>query len=120
MENINLKHLPKNQKGIRKSKCKVPIKRKNKFHASVMVLGLISNKADVMPSHSPECNPQAYHVWSVFEQEVNRAPRNTVAKLIAKITEVMGNLPRDTVGKACKRFWSMIEYVVEAGGDFFE
>jgi hypothetical protein len=65
MENINLKHLPKNQKGIRKSKCKVPIKRKTKFHASVMVLGLISYKANVMPTHSPDCNHMAYHVWCV-------------------------------------------------------
>ena len=85
-----------------------------------MVLGLLSNKADVMPPHSPECNPQAYHLWSVFEQEVNRAPHNNAASLMAKITDVMGNLPRDTVGKACKRFWSRIEAVVEAGGDFFE
>jgi len=39
---------------------------------------------------------------------------------MAKIMEVMGNLPRDTVGKACKRFWSRIEAVVEAGCDFFK
>jgi len=86
-----------------------------------MVLGLISDRADIMPSHSPECNPQAYHyhVWSVFEQDVNRAPCNTVASLMAKITEVMDNLPRDTMGKASKRFCSRIEAVVEAGGDFF-
>jgi len=104
----------------RNSNSKVPIVIVTKFPATVMVLGLVSNKADVMPSHSPQCNPQACHLWSAFEQEVNRAPRNTAASLIAKITEVMGNLPRDIIANACQRFCSRIEAVVEAGGDFFE
>ena len=38
---------------------------------------------------------------------------------MSKITEVMGNLPRDTVAMACRRFRSRIEAVVDAGGDFF-
>jgi hypothetical protein len=33
--------------------------------------------------------------------------------------EVMGNLYRDTVAKACRRFRSRIEAVVAANGDFF-
>ena len=67
-----------------------------KFPASVMVLVLISNRADVMPSHSLDCNPQAYHVWCVCERDVNRAPHNTGASMMAKIMEVMGILPRET------------------------
>ena len=51
---------------------------------------------------------------------MNRAPHNTAASLMSKITEVMGNLPRDTVAKACRRFRSRIEAAVEDGGDFFE
>jgi hypothetical protein len=39
---------------------------------------------------------------------------------VAKIKEVMGNLDRDTVAKACRRFRSRIEAVVEANGDFIE
>jgi len=39
---------------------------------------------------------------------------------MAKIREVMGHLPRDTVAKACQRFCSRIEAVVEPGGDFFK
>jgi hypothetical protein len=39
---------------------------------------------------------------------------------MAKITDVMANLPRNTVAKACRRFRYRIEAVVEAGGDFFE
>ena len=40
--------------------------------------------------------------------------------LVAKIKEVMGNLDRDTVEKACRRFRSRIEAVVAANGDFIE
>jgi len=50
-ENNNLNNLPQDKKVNRKSKSKVPILIKTKFPATVMVLGLISNKADVMPSH---------------------------------------------------------------------
>ena len=38
---------------------------------------------------------------------------------MAKITEVMGNLQRDTVAMAYRRFRSRIEAAVDAGGDFF-
>jgi len=85
MENINLKHLHKDKKVNRKSNSKVPIAIKTKFPATVMVLGLISNKADVMPTHIPDCNPMAYHMWSVCERYVNRGPYNTVASLMGKI-----------------------------------
>ena len=51
---------------------------------------------------------------------MSSAPRNTAASLMVKITEVMGILPRDTLGKACRRFRSRIEAVVEAGGVFFK
>jgi len=39
---------------------------------------------------------------------------------MAKIKEVMGSLDRDMVAKACRRFRSRLEAVVEAGGDFIE
>ena len=51
---------------------------------------------------------------------MNRAHHNTAASLMAKISEVMGNLPRDTVAKACRRFQKRIEAMVEAGGNFFK
>jgi hypothetical protein len=38
---------------------------------------------------------------------------------VATIKNVMGNLETDTVAKACRRFHSRIEAVVEANGDFF-
>jgi hypothetical protein len=75
---------------------------------------------EVWPPSSPDCNPLDYYVWSVCERDVNKAPHNTAASLMAKITEVMATLPRATVSLACKRFRRRIEAVVDAGGDFFE
>jgi hypothetical protein len=73
---------------------------------------------EVWSTSSPDCNPFDYYVWSVRERDVNKPPHNTAASLVAKITEVMVNLPRDTVAKTCRRFCQRIEAVVEAGGDF--
>ncbi len=75
---------------------------------------------EVWPPCSPDCNPLDYYVWSVCERDVKRSPHNTATSLKAKITEVMANLPRDTLAKACRKFRQRIEAVVEAGGDFFE
>jgi hypothetical protein len=38
---------------------------------------------------------------------------------VVKIKEVMGNLETDTMAKACRRFHSRIEAVVEANGNYF-
>ena len=75
---------------------------------------------EVWPPSSLDCNPLDNNVWSVCQQDVNKATHNISASLMAKITEVMGNLPRDTVAKACQRFCLRIEAVVEAGGVFFK
>jgi hypothetical protein len=74
---------------------------------------------EVWPPSSPDCNPLDHNVWSVCEQDINKAPHNTVTSLVAKIMEVMANLPRDTMEKVCKRFHRKMEFVVEAGGHFF-
>ncbi len=55
----------------------------------------------------------------VFEFHVNKAYHNTFASLMATIKEVMGNLDKDTVAKACRCFRARIEELVEAKGDFF-
>jgi hypothetical protein len=38
---------------------------------------------------------------------------------VVRIKEVMGNLDKDTVAKACHCFRTRIEAVVETKGDFF-
>jgi hypothetical protein len=39
-----------------------------------------------------------------FELHVNKASDNTVTSLMVKIKEVMGNLDKDTLAKACRGF----------------
>jgi hypothetical protein len=39
---------------------------------------------------------------------------------VATIKEMMGNLDTDTLAKACRRFHSRMEAVVEANGDFLK
>ncbi len=55
-------------------------------------------------------------MWSEFEIEVNKQPRNTLASLKAKISEVMTNIDREIVILPCQRLWSKIEAGVEASG----
>ncbi len=55
----------------------------------------------------------------VFELHVNKAHHNTIAFLVVRIKEVMGNLDKDTVAEACRCFRIRIEAVVEANRDFF-
>lgn len=75
---------------------------------------------EIWPPSSPDCNPLDYFVWGVCERETNKQPHNTLDSLKAKINQVMGDLDRDILAKACSRFRPRIEAVVEAGGDFIE
>ena len=55
-----------------------------------------------------------------FEIEVNKKPHNTLASLRAQILEVMANMDREVVISPYKKFWSRIEAVVDASGDFIK
>jgi hypothetical protein len=57
-------------------------------------------------------------MWSVFEREINKQTYNTLASLRAKILEVMADKDREVVIQSYKKFWSRIEAVVDASGDF--
>jgi hypothetical protein len=62
-------------------------------------------------------------MWSEFEREVNKQPHNTLASLRAKILEEMADmhtLHREVVIPSYKKFWSRIEVVVDASGDFIK
>ncbi len=56
----------------------------------------------------------------VFELHVNKASHNTVTSLVMKIKELMGNLDKDTVAKACRGFRTRFEAVVEVNGHFLK
>lgn len=75
---------------------------------------------EVWPPSSPDCNPLDYFVWSVCERDTNKHPHNNVESLKQKIEEVMANLRRETVSRACQRFRARIEAVIRAEGGFFE
>jgi hypothetical protein len=47
---------------------------------------------EIWPPSSPDFNPRDYNVWRVCERDINKAPHNTAASLMAKIMEVMANL----------------------------
>jgi hypothetical protein len=57
-------------------------------------------------------------MWSIFEREVNKQPHNTMASLEAKILEVMAVLDREVIICSYEKFWSRIEAVIGASGNF--
>ena len=75
---------------------------------------------EILPPSSKECNPSDHFKWSEVEREVNRHPHNTLASLRSKVSEEMADMDRKVVIRACKKFRSRIEAVVEASGDFIE
>ena len=75
---------------------------------------------EIRPPSSPNCNPLDSSMWSEFEREVNKQPHKTLASLRAKILEAMTDMDREVVNCFYKEFWSRIEAVVDASGDFIK
>ncbi len=73
---------------------------------------------EIWPPSSQHCNPFDSSMWCEFERKVSKKPHNTLAFFRAKILEVMANMDREFVIHYYKKFWSRIEAVVEARGDF--
>jgi hypothetical protein len=59
-------------------------------------------------------------MWSEFEREVNKQPHSSLASFGAKILEVMADMDREVVICSLKKFWSRIEAVIGASGDFIK
>jgi hypothetical protein len=75
---------------------------------------------EIWPSRSPYCNPLHLSIWSVFEREVNKQLHKTMASLGAKILEVMAVLDREVVICSYRKFWSRIEALIGASGNFIK
>jgi hypothetical protein len=75
---------------------------------------------EIWPPSSPDCNPFDSSMWCEFERGVYKQPHNTLASLRAKILEVMVNIDREFIIHSYKKFWSRIEAVVDASGDFMK
>ncbi len=69
---------------------------------------------EVWPPSSPDCNLLDYFMWGMTEIGTNCSPYNTKESLIASIK----GFPREDLKKACIRFWSRLEEVIAAEGDF--
>ena len=73
-----------------------------------------------MSSQQPSLTPPGLPKVRRLQAIDGQSPYNNMASLHAKIMEVLGSLPRDTLLKACRRFRQRIEAIVEAVGVFFK
>ena len=75
---------------------------------------------DIWPLSSPDLNPLDYHAWGVVERETNGRPHNTIQSVKDSVYDVMANMSRVSLVKACERFRHRIEAVVVAEDGFIE
>ncbi len=75
---------------------------------------------ETWPPSSPDLNPMDYFFWGVLESRTNRHPHTTKASLITSIKEQCRVMEREMVQRACGRFRSRVEQVIEAEGSFIE
>ena len=62
----------------------------------------------------------SFIMWGAVEQETIKTSCNTKDELKARTTEAFTNLNEETVRKACKRFQSCLQVMVEANINSFE
>ena len=67
---------------------------------------------NLWPSSLPNCNPLDYFVWGVLESEINSRPYNNKKALKVAIRDVIINMDRNAIAKACFNFQSSLEKVV--------
>ena len=59
-------------------------------------------------------------MWCEVQKEVNKQPKNTLASLRYKVLEEMANMDREVIIPPYQKFWSRIEAVVDASGDYIK
>lgn len=74
----------------------------------------------ICPTSSSDLNPLNYYVWSIIEGETKTHAHNTKNPLISATGDVMANMKKDHLAKACSHFRSHIEAVIKAVGSFIE
>jgi hypothetical protein len=74
----------------------------------------------IWPPSSLGSNPLDYFTWSEVAREVSKHPHNTLGPLGAHISEGMADKDRYVVIHLWKKFWSRIEAIVEANGNFIK
>ena len=72
------------------------------------------------PPNSPDLNLLDYYVWSVVERVTNKSRHPNVASLRAAIEAAFANMDSAALQRACGRFRTRIEAVIEANGGYIE
>jgi len=96
-------------------------------HTSYLVQNWISDTHNIdmfwskefWPPNSPDLNPLDY-VWSVVERVTNKSRHPNVTSLWTAIEATFVDIDSATLQRACERFRSRIEAVIEADGDYIE
>ena len=69
--------------------------------------------------NSLNCSPLDYYVSGTVEWETNKSRCHTKDELKVRISAAFTNSNKETIKKACRRFWSL-KAMIGSSGDFFE
>lgn len=72
------------------------------------------------PPNSPDLNPLDYYVWSVIERVTNKSRHPNVTSLRTAIEAAFAGMDRAALQRACDRFGSRIEAVIQVNGRYIE
>jgi len=95
-------------------------------HTSHLVQNWLSDNVDMFwskefwPPNSPDLNPLDYHVWSVVERIINKSQHPNVTSLRTAIETAFVDMNSATLQRACERFRSRIEAVIQANGGYID
>jgi len=95
-------------------------------HTSHLVQNWLSDNIDMFwskkfwPPNSPDLNPLDYYIWSVVKRVINKHKHLNVTSLRTAIEAAFADIDSATLQRACERFRSRIEPVIEADGGYIE
>jgi len=95
-------------------------------HTSHLVQNWLSDNIDMLwskefwPPNSPDLNPLDCYVWSVVERDTNRSRHPNMTSLRTAIETAFADIDSATLQRACERFRSRIEAVIETDGGYIE
>jgi len=94
-------------------------------HTNHLVQNWLSDNIDIFwskefwPSNSSDLNPLDYYVWSVVERVANKSRHPNVTSLRITIEATFADI-HSAIQRACERFKSRIEAVIEVDGGYIE
>jgi len=72
------------------------------------------------PPNSSDLNLLDYYVWSVVERVTNKSRHPNATSLRTAIEAALADIDSATLQRACERFRSRIQAVIEADGGYIE